>query len=272
MMRAAIRIGIAAMIVTMVVGTVYAQNSPFQLTLFALSGDQTIEDSLSADVLGRLYAFNGTAGDTVTIRMTALDEALDTYVVLFGEAGGVMALNDDMNDDTYNSEILDYQLPYTGTYFILASSYGVIALRDGTSLNESLAFELALIGAQSLDEDALIEYFYGPLVIGDENVEGYSTPSEPVYYWLFNGQADQSVTVSMESTDFDTLLYLFDAEGNMLAINDNANGTNAAIEHFTLPHDSTYLVFATDLFYKFVVNSSSTLFEGGDFYISLEAE
>ncbi|MEL6524254.1 MAG: pre-peptidase C-terminal domain-containing protein, partial [Chloroflexota bacterium] len=162
--------------------------------------------------------------------------------------------------------------PYSGTYFVLASTYSAIALRDDSGLDNDYDFELTIEGADDVDDETVIEYFYGPLSIGDSNVEGYSNRSEPIFYWLFNGEEGQDVTVTMVSDDFDTLLYLFDGSGAMLAINDDADGSNSQIEGVTLPDDGTYLIFATDLYYKFVVGGDSTLFDGGDFEISLEED
>lgn len=59
----------------------------------------------------------------------------------------------------------------------------------------------------------------------------------------FEGRAGQSVTISVESRDFDTLVALFSSDGKLLAKNDDISrsNTNSALT-FTLPASGRYVV------------------------------
>lgn len=70
--------------------------------------------------------------------------------------------------------------------------------------------------------------------------------------YLIQGNADQVITISLNSSAFDTFLMLLDSEGNSIAQNDDisASNTNSSITS-TLPSNGTYLVVVNGL------NSSS---------------
>ncbi len=78
-----------------------------------------------------IYSFQGNAGETVTIQMTAATPTLDTNVYLISPSGQEIAANDDGNpldlaaearktDSVINSVIL----PSSGAYAIIATRYG----------------------------------------------------------------------------------------------------------------------------------------------------
>lgn len=76
---------------------------------------------LSSD--GSLYEehlFEGQAGQLVTINMESND--FDTYLMLIGPDGEMVAQNDDSGSETLNSSI-SLTLPQTGTYRVIANSY-----------------------------------------------------------------------------------------------------------------------------------------------------
>lgn len=73
------------------------------------------------------YTFSGTAGDSVTISMIAESGVdLDSYLRLLDEGQSMVAENDDAADASlgrFNSQILDFVLPSTGTYTIVATRF-----------------------------------------------------------------------------------------------------------------------------------------------------
>ncbi|WP_204140408.1 tetratricopeptide repeat protein [Halomicronema sp. CCY15110] len=100
-----------------------------------------------------VYTFEGQAGETVSIEM--LSEAFDTYLLLRGPEGQVIAQDDDGYGGT--NSLIVVTLPATGTYRVIANSYTagatgqytltwtpataadaaqVIALRRATELNQ----------------------------------------------------------------------------------------------------------------------------------------
>jgi serine protease Do len=62
----------------------------------------------------------------------------------------------------------------------------------------------------------------------------------------FNGSAGQAVAINLESNDFDTILLLINAKGEVIASNDDdgLNTTNSRID-ITLPATDTYMVYVT---------------------------
>lgn len=98
-----------------------------------ISLDQSASGTISVDNPYDLYAFQGTAGDVVTIGMAANSQTLDTKLLLVGPTGGVVAENDDIeaalasdNQRRTDSLINAFTLPQTGTYVIVATRYAFI--------------------------------------------------------------------------------------------------------------------------------------------------
>ena len=94
--------------------------------LRSISYGETAEgtiDTLDPTVEGYFHepvSFYGQEGTNVDITMTS--ETGDSYLVLQGPDGEYLTFNDD-GGDGLNSEISDYELPQTGTYTIIATSY-----------------------------------------------------------------------------------------------------------------------------------------------------
>ena len=72
------------------------------------------------------YSFAGTAGQQLTITMSAPGSFLDTYLFLVAPAGNVLAQSDDCGFDL-SSCINSFTLPTTGTYTIEATSFSPLA-------------------------------------------------------------------------------------------------------------------------------------------------
>lgn len=73
-----------------------------------------------------MYAFEGQQGDLVTIRMELTGGTLDTALYLISPEGIQLAYNDDVTPgDNTNSVIEEVTLASTGTYYIIATHYGL---------------------------------------------------------------------------------------------------------------------------------------------------
>ena len=82
---------------------------------------------------------------------------------------------------------------------------------------------------------------YGTLEIGDNLLDN----GRPFDLYRFEGKADQTVSITLKSTAFDTFLVLKDSEGNLLAENnDIEENLNSAVV-MTLPTDGTYQVLVS---------------------------
>ncbi len=78
-----------------------------------------------------VYQFDGAAGETVSIGMTAVTLALDTNLYLIGPSGRELIANDDgdpaalgLTGRKTDSQISGYVLPENGPYTIIATRYG----------------------------------------------------------------------------------------------------------------------------------------------------
>ncbi|MCZ7545787.1 MAG: pre-peptidase C-terminal domain-containing protein [Anaerolineae bacterium] len=97
------------------------------------------------------YRFNGTAGQTVTITLTATSGTLDPYLRLYNDSGGapgsMIAENDDIGGDPYsrNSRLV-VTLPSTGAYYIQATRWEFNTTNRGGEGNYELTFECARCG------------------------------------------------------------------------------------------------------------------------------
>ena len=88
--------------------------------------------------------------------------------------------------------------------------------------------------------------FATPLVYGAE-ASGLVNDFEMVTFYRFDGQAGELVQITAEATagDLDTLVFLMDAAGNVLAMNDDGPvGTNSDLQ-YSLPAPGTYAIAVT---------------------------
>lgn len=70
--------------------------------------------------------------------------------------------------------------------------------------------------------------------------------------WIYNGEAGQRLTIDLESDDFDTYLYLYDAAGQLITENDDGDiDTNSQLVDVTLPADGTLIIEVASVFDSF---------------------
>jgi hypothetical protein len=93
---------------------------------------------------------------------------------------------------------------------------------------------------------------------------GTITPAEASY--TFEGRRGETVTVTLESEEFDPVLSLFDSSGNEIATNDDFGGTLNSTIILALPADDSYTVIAQSYSgqggdYSLMVRSSTYPYE-----------
>ncbi len=103
-----------------------------RLTLTPAAGGDDLASGPVADTIdgahpARDYAFEGAAGESVTITMARTSGDLDTYLILIGPGGGVVAENDDAG---MGQSQIAVALPESGTYTVRA---GRFAAESGTT-------------------------------------------------------------------------------------------------------------------------------------------
>lgn len=95
-------------------------------------------------------------------------------------------------------------------------------------------------------------------------VEGSLSTASPTASYTLDAEAGQVVTIRLSSEDFDTYLTLEDAEGSILAENDDFDGRNSAIQTFELPASASYTIIVDSYSNR---NGSSS--PSGDFTLSV---
>lgn len=255
---------ITLLIMLLAVSAVYAQDDDNEaddstiLTVERIESETIVLGEMETIGSPRLYVFIGSEGDEVTISMVADDpNELDPYLVLLGAAGEVFAANDDMSDSDFSAQIDDFELPYDGAYFVLATTFNDLVQGglnpDEVDDNGPLAYEIGLTGATippDHEDEEEFEYFNVPVELGDRMLLEIS-PDEPVVYVVFIAEEGQVIDIATSENGGDfvnTMLYLFDRSGSRLAVSSGGPTEDdfyAVISNFEVPEDGLYLIFAT---------------------------
>jgi hypothetical protein len=122
---------------------------------------------------------------------------------------------------------------------------------------------LPLLAAAQGDPDQIVD---GGAVEVGESVEGTLTEAEPAFAYTIDATADQALTFTLTSEDFDCYLVLMDEDGNVLDTDDDSAGSlDSRIGPFVVPADGTYTVVAQS--FSFYNGSSASV---GDFVFSVD--
>lgn len=266
-------IGVLLAVLLLAVASANAQTDDMNMPV--LASGETVEDALTENIAAKLFAFNASQGDIVAVQMTAAPEStFAPCLVVLGPAGQSLAA--DCTDAGADAAQVVVDVPFEGSHFVLATSFEAV---DGRLqvLDAPEPFTLTLEGNTPPPgiDDTLV-YFRSDLTFGT-STEGYSSPGEPVYYFVFDGASANAANIVMTSDDIDAMLLVFDNQGNRVAINDDAEGlqlpnnTDAAVQNLPLPDNESYLVFATDVsFYEIPNQPQDAQFRGGNFVITAE--
>lgn len=180
------------------------------------------------------YAFEGQQGQHIVVEMSS--QEVEPYLILLSQANGTLQLLDSTDiADSYHAR-LEMTLPTNGMYIILANAYaeGQVG-RYNLSLSE--------MGNYLLRQN-------GRLAVGDA-----VAPDETLFdSYQFEGLGGQSITITVESQDFNTYLLVVDSVGRILADNDDSNPSTTNSElSLRLPATGAYTI---------IVNGYSTTDQG----------
>jgi len=91
-----------------------------------LAYGSSVSGSITEQQRFQIYSFEAQQGDVITAVMNATGGTLDTAIYLISPDGIQVAFNDDIvPGDNRNSAIEDQALAFTGTYYIIATHYGL---------------------------------------------------------------------------------------------------------------------------------------------------
>lgn len=251
----------------LIAGGVVAQRDDRILIL--RDGDE-VEDEFDEDVTTRLYVFHAREGDMVTITMEQATDELDPFLILLGPEGEVLAADDDSGEEVLlSAAIIDFEIPEDGSYFVMATSF---FFRDGyvesdAFIDSDLPYFITIEGNTERGNEGPFE-FLGSRLRYDERIEASISNREPVFYFTFNADEGDVIDIFIDSTDFSTIMHVFDPSGDRIIVEPSA------VLGFELPRSGTYLVFATDIFFYNAVDfntraQENLTFVGGDFTLLL---
>jgi hypothetical protein len=265
------RIALCLVALLLLTNVTAAQEEDILLLPFLEDGE-AVEGELTPQYDSHLYAFSATEGDVVTISVTQEEgSTLDPYVLLLGNYGQIYAADDDSGEVTFSSQISDFEIPATNTYFVLVTTFlgtSFPMTEDNTTVPEGqtlddvvLPYTVLLEGnTNELGEEENFQYGSGDVTIG-ETVSLGLTPAEPIFYVDLDVTEAGNYAFTLTSDPLDPLIMVFDGEGRRIAINDDDDGLNAGIQGLAL-EPGRYLIMATVAGYDNIPEDTS--FEGGE--------
>lgn len=173
---------------------------------------------------GHRYQLEGNAGERVVIDLRSYD--FDTYLELQTEDGEMLS-DDDGGDQGTNSR-LHYQFEQDGTILLTAS---------GLNSDDTGQYT---INAGALSEEVYAQH-EGRLT--QDDTRGYDGTLFDRYE--IEGQAGETLTVMLESNDFDTVLYISNPDGSNLTEQDDHNEDTNSLAVVNLTENGTYAIYVT---------------------------
>lgn len=208
------------------------------------------EATESNNTTSAFYLLDGVeAGSIVTATLDSAD--FDTFMRLIREADGTeqVILDNDDYAGSYEQSQISFMVEEGADYIVEATSYGSdaggnfsVTIGTGEAVSEDFEF-FEPYEVENAAIPALIEVgssANGQLVVSE-------SPILANYYALPALNAGDEVTVSIESEDFDTYIYVIDAtNGSYIAENDDFEGSYSMSQvNFVAEEGVEYLVKAT---------------------------
>jgi len=169
---------------------------------------QNFKDGSYVDV----YVLYGVAGEQV--RLTARSTDFDTYLTVYDPMGYLLDYNDDDWNGYGSDSALQLDLPQTGRYLVVVSGYGQFDM--GRYVVERGA-------AQAVTMEA-IEVVVPSVQTGMLDPSMGAAPGTwggPGQTYAFDLDRPALLVASLTSSDFDTVLYVMDESGAVVAENDD---------------------------------------------------
>jgi hypothetical protein len=230
--------------------------APAATALASSSGGALLFEAVRAEGVDDSYTFQGTEGDVVTIDMVS--EEFDTLLRLI-DPSGVEIASDDDSGDSFNARIEAFELPATGEYTVVASSFGsfsigaytlTIAGVSGATQPAATAEPAATVEPAVTADASSVE---GPLVI--EGTRESGTDND----FPITASAGDTLTIGVISI-FDNQVRILNAAGEELGFDDDSGDEFNALLTFEVPETGEYTVR---------VGAFSSLSEG-DFVLTIE--
>jgi hypothetical protein len=175
-------------------------------------------------IYAKLFTFTARAGQRLSA--TQISNRFDSYLVLRGTAGNILAEDDD-SAGGLNSRIPatgNLTLPLDGTYTLVATSFGSLetgafslslTLQDGDGNTDALPKIINSCPAEingTLTNTSSRTGRRGDLHLTDS--------------YFFEGRIGQEIDLQVAEASFDSVLYLFSPNGSQLAFSDDSADSN----------------------------------------------
>lgn len=192
------------------------------------------------------YRFQGSAGDVVTINMTAIGGDLDSYILLVDTSGTAIAQNDNLDESTTDAE-LTITLPESREYFIIATRRGQEQGITAGNFMLNLASDAPSVAPTTNTGQIPSEFSGLPQIVYGDTVEGTISNVKYIDFYVFYGEQGDIVEITMTTTSaLDPTLILLDAGRIPLIEHDDISDSNkSSYIEFELPHVGYYAIVAT---------------------------
>lgn len=207
--------------------------------------------------------------------MEARTLRLDPFIIVLDERGRVLASDDDSGGGILDAEVANLELPADGLYLVLATAFssvyqnGFIGIDENNNSTTTPRYAITVSGNTA--PSALAEAtprVEGATLAFNETVRERISVEQPAFFFYLDAQRGDVVTVTLESSDFDTVLYIFDGAGQRIAVNDDAGTLNKSqVEALRLRQAEPYLVVVTVFGFQELVDPEQWNGEGGRFII-----
>lgn len=175
------------------------------------SDGQNFKDGSYVD----LFVVDGRAGDRIGLRVSSID--FDPYLTLFDPFGNPIATNDDLTGSVDAG--IDFEFADDGRYLVVVSGYSRLDLgyySISLQMNGPTEWE-----ARELDLPVTLTSQLSPNMTS--MFDSWIGATE--YFWLdIVGPA--LLVADLHSTEFDTVLTIYDSDFGELAQNDDSNSTS----------------------------------------------
>lgn len=220
-----------------------------------LFSEDPVDDFFEDGVYAHFWAFWGTEGDQVTIRMNRAEDSLvDPYLILFGPDGEILGVDDDGGSVVRDALISEVELPADDMYLVLATCADYILINSNVqaqTTTDPMEYTLILEGATASDEDADVVLDATEVDFGGPATLEISEDSPVAFATFFADEGDQvTITTSTAGAEVDTLIYLFSLEGEGIGFDDDgAAAPYSQLSNVEVPVTGLQLIVATS--YKF---------------------
>ncbi len=195
------------------------------------------------------FAFQANVGQRVRIDVAAKrltpPSAADTVVALFDSSGRKLAENDDRAPGQLDS-LLEFTFTAAGRYFFSVRDFGN---KGGSGFSYEASVTLTGGAPARVNESEPNNTFaQAQAIVPDVLIVGRLDPAGDVDFFSFTADAGQRLTVDINArsltppSEADTVVTLFDSNGQPLAENDDAGGSLDSFLTFEIPRSGRYFV------------------------------